>query len=144
MASLANIPIDRPLSRKGKARPMEPLGHSPEHYPGHSPGREGHAPGALTWHPLTMQRLHMTAPCGATPRAAELARSVARMRRQRVRISTRLEPELHYRLKTCAKSANRTQQSLVVEAIEAHLLHIDEAPQDFPQGLGDRRHPAAR
>ena len=130
MANLARYLLDRPLSRKGMARPM-PI-----------QGTDGSAslPGAVAWHPSAMQRLHMAAPCGATPHATALARSVERMRPQRVRISTRLDPDLHDRLMACAAARRRTQQSLVVQALEEFLDRHGEPTQRF----GDRRTPAPR
>ena len=134
MAHLARVSNTRPLSRKGLARPMQPEDHD-----GHAAVR-----GAVTWHPAAMQRRHMATPCGATGQATghatALAQSVAHMRPQRIRVSTRLDPDLHHRLKAHAEAAQRTQQSIVVKALEDYLADQAESPHRF----GDRRTPAPR
>ena len=130
MANLVRHLLERPLSRKGTARPMPVQGND----------AASSVPDAVAWHPSAMQRLHMAAPCGATPRATALASSVARMHPQRVRISTRLDPDLHHELKACAAATRRTQQSLVVQALEEFLKQHGEPTQRF----GDRRTPAPR
>ena len=118
MANLARLSIGRPMSRKGMARPMQAQGSE----------RRATAEGAVTWLPSAMRRLHTA------------AQGVARTPAQRIRISTRLHPDLHHVLKTHAAAARRTQQSIVVQALEDYLVHRGEIPQTF----GDRRTPGPR
>lgn len=130
MANLASVPDTRPLSRKGMAQPMQVEDDE----------RRATVGGAIAWHPSAPQRTHVSEPRGATGHASALAHSVARMRPQRVRISTRLDPDLHHRLKSHAAAVRRTQQSVVVQALEDYLADEGEIPHRF----GDRRAPAPR
>lgn len=130
MAHVATIQTGRLLTRKGMARPTSVQGN--EHRPA--------ATGAVAWHPAAMHRVQMDGDCGTTTRAARLASSVARIRVQRIRVSTRLHPSLHGKLKDFGAVTERSQQSIVVQALEEFFARHD----DLPEGSGDRRHPVPR
>lgn len=113
------------LSRKGRARPMRTQG----------PGRRGSAQGRTIWH-LASPACLMLTPAAPGPRRR--ART-ARPRQDRVRVSLRLERDLHGRLKSLSASAERTQQSILVQALNEYLEQQDERLEH----AGDRRCPIA-
>ena len=113
MAPLARPTTGRLLSRKGAARPTEVQGAE-------SRARAGNA---IALHPAAMRRMELRQPA------------------QRIRVSVRLQPETHRDLKTCGAITQRTQQSILVQALNEYLDRCDWAVR---QNDGGRRNPGAR
>ena len=93
MATLARLTTERLLSRKGAARPAEIQG---------ADGR-GRTDNAIALHPAAVRRLDL------------------RQSTKRVRVSVRLHPETHRELKNCGAITQRTQQSILVQALNEFL-----------------------
>ncbi len=109
------------LSRKGTARPMLVQG---QEYSGSAQGR-------IVWDTATPAHLRLTPP----PR--QLAK-LSRPKPKRVRVSLRLTPDMHSQLKALSAIAERTQQSILVQALNEFLADHEEHLEQ----AGDRRLPA--
>ena len=109
------------LSRKGTARPMLVQGRDYNGYARHH----------TIWDTASPAHLHLTPP---PPRARA---RFARLKKERVRVSLRLTPGMHGRFKAYAAITERTQQSILVQALNDFLVgheeHLEQA--------GDRRLP---
>lgn len=90
------------LIRKGKAKPtlVQDSGHRLA------------TDSAVTWHPAAIRRLEIAPAVATTNRASA---------DKRIRASVRLEPALHRQLKDTAQSTGRTQQSILVEALDEYF-----------------------
>ena len=97
------------LTRKGKAKPT--LVHDTEH--------RLTTNSAVTWHPAAIRRLKLT------PVSTTINQPPAR---KSVRASVRLEPELHRQLKSMAQNTGRTQQSILVEALDEYFARRTPEP----------------
>ena len=102
----------RILTRKGMAKPTLV----------HDTGQRLTTDSAVTWHPAAIRRLEI-APPGALVNQASAPK--------RIRASVRLEPELHRQLKTMAKNAGRTQQSILVEVLDEYFARRTPQPRHY-------------
>lgn len=100
------------LTRKGRAKPT--LVNDTEH--------RLTTDSAVTWHPAAIRRLKIT------PVSTRLNQPLAH---KRVRASVRLEPELHRQLKSMAQSTGRTQQSILVEALDEYFARRTPQPSPY-------------
>jgi hypothetical protein len=110
------------LSRKGTARPMLIQGRE---YGGSTRGR-------IMWDTASPAHLRLTPP---PPRGCA---RLTRPKQDRVRVSLRLTPEVHGRLKALSAITQRTQQSILVQALNEFLVDHEEHLEQ----AGDRRLPA--
>ncbi len=109
------------LSRKGTARPMLVQGRE---YGGSAQGR-------IMWDTTSPAHLRLTAP---PPRGRT---RLARPKQDRVRVSLRLTPGMHGQLKALSAITERTQQSILVQALNEFLVDHEEHLEQ----AGDRRFP---
>ncbi len=108
------------LSRKGTARPMLVQGRE---YSGSSQDR-------IQWNTASPAHLRLTPP----PRACA---KPARPKQDRVRVSLRLTKAMHGQLKVLGAITDRTQQSILVQALNDFLVDREEHLEQ----AGDRRLP---
>ncbi len=122
------------LSDKGAARPMLTWGVA---------YRDGSYDN-VTWHPAATRRLALQT--SSVPGAERGAKPAVRAAHSgpaslgRVRASLRLGRDLHERLKYQASVSRRTQQSVLLQALEDYLDRQPEAPDPS----GERRCPRSR
>lgn len=100
------------LTRKGRAKPMLV----------HDTGHRLTTDSAVAWHPAAIRRLEI-APAAATANRASV--------QKRVRASVRLEPELHRQLKSMAQTTGRTQQSILVDALDEYFARRTPQSQHY-------------
>ena len=124
MASVALLKAGL-LSRKGGARPMR------------TPGKESrdHGQGQITWLPSARDWPRLTPTPAGAPQTN--GRAGAGGPAKRVRVSLRVTRDLHGRLKGLSAATERTQQSILVQALNEYL----ERHEEHMEHAGDRRSP---
>ena len=125
MSKLATI-HEEILSRKGMAQPM----------PATAPLVRANAHAVIDWQEVANSRIPLNLP---SARATRRHNGDGRARQQaepRVRVSLRLDRERHKRLAAFCAFVNRTQQNVLVQALNEFFARhgLDEA-------AGDRRRP---
>jgi hypothetical protein len=128
MTGLARIFSDL-ITDKGEARPMLARGAMYRDSTHEN----------VTWHPAAARRLALAMSRAAAKPAARATRGGSGDP-DRVRASLRLKHELHERLKTLGSASGRTQQSILLQALEEYL---ERWPEDRAVN-GDRRSPIPR
>jgi len=109
------------LSRKGTARPMLVQGRE------HSSATQKR----VAWNTATLAHLYLTPP------PPKKRTKVSRPKQKRVRVSLRLTPGMHGRLKALGARTERTQQSILTQALNEFLVDHEEHLEQ----AGDRRLP---
>jgi hypothetical protein len=109
------------LSRKGAAHPILVQGRE---YSRSTQGR-------IMWDTASPAHPRLTPP---PPRACA---KLTRLKQDRVRVSLRLTPRMHGQLKALSANTERTQQSILVQALNEFLVDHDE----HLERAGDRRLP---